>query len=425
MVPKGKSYYPDGRLGPLGYLEGEARAMLMRLNQVAPFSEKMPVIEAASISRNAQQAISILLVSGRKKMEDKVKAFISSLQANPDLPPRDMQAAFAILKLQFNHLLDQLDIFADALTQRTEYDVGIWLAGLDQFAKDSLLPRQGIFEPPPLICYLDRGHGAAIRRARTRLPGGPPNPVAVIRVPRERMISSGIASSLVHEVGHQGAALLGLINSLREAIRGHPKYSLPAWKLFDRWISEIVADCWSVASLGITATTGLMGVVSLPAYFVFRIHIDDPHPFPWIRVLLSAEIGKYLFPDPQWRKLSRRWIHFYPLERIPRASKALVSELMKELPGFAEFLCNHTSDRLGGKRLQDIFPLSDITPRKLRSRFHLWQVKKDFMMNERPTWVFATFGQARSDGALSPEDEHHLLTQMLRQWASKRVFQHT
>ena len=66
-----------------------------------------------------------------------------------------------------------------------------------------------------MVCYLARGPGAAIRRARTRLPGGGDNPVAIIRMPRERMIGSGIASSLVHEVGHQGAALLDLVPSLR------------------------------------------------------------------------------------------------------------------------------------------------------------------------------------------------------------------
>ena len=60
------------------------------------------------------------------------------------------------------------------------------------------------------MCYLDRGHGAAIRRARARLPGGGMSPVAIIRVPRERMVGAGIASSLVHEVGHQAAALLDL-----------------------------------------------------------------------------------------------------------------------------------------------------------------------------------------------------------------------
>ena len=82
-------------------------------------------------------------------------------------------------------------------------------------ATDALASRATTSTQPPVVCYLARGPGAAIRRARTRLPGGGQNPVAIIRVPRERMIGHGIASSLVHEVGHQGAALLDLVESLR------------------------------------------------------------------------------------------------------------------------------------------------------------------------------------------------------------------
>ena len=40
------------------------------------------------------------------------------------------------------------------------------------------------YEQVPAVCYLARGPGAAIRRARTRLPGGESNPVAIIRVPQ-------------------------------------------------------------------------------------------------------------------------------------------------------------------------------------------------------------------------------------------------
>src|SRR5262249_43669937 len=152
-------------------------------------------------------------------------------------------------------------------------------------------------EPPPVVCYLDRGHGAAIRRARTRLPGGGENPVAIVRVPRERMIGTGIGSSLVHEVGHQAAALLGLVNSFRpllQALQQKGGAEQQAWTMFDRWISEILADFWAMARLGVSATTGLIGVVSLPRAFVFRINMDDPHPFPWIRVRLSTAMGRAL-----------------------------------------------------------------------------------------------------------------------------------
>ena len=74
--------------------------------------------------------------------------------------------------------------------------------------------------------------------------------MAVIRVPRERMVGHGIASSLIHEVGHQAAALLDLVNSLRPVLRGlqaGTPSAATAWRFWELWISEIVADFWSVA----------------------------------------------------------------------------------------------------------------------------------------------------------------------------------
>src|SRR5262245_20128195 len=169
---------------------------------------------------------------------------------------------------------------------------------------------------PPVICYLDRGHGAAIRRERTRLPGGGENPVAIIRIPRERMVGSGIASSLIHEVGHQAAALLGVIESLRPVLRtrgqGEEGQEQEAWRYWERWISEIFADFWSVARIGVTSTMGLIGVMSLPRVFVFRLNPEDPHPIPWVRVKLSCAIGRALYPHPQWSAVEQLWESFYP-----------------------------------------------------------------------------------------------------------------
>ena len=85
------------------------------------------------------------------------------------------------------------------------------------------------------------------------------------------MVGSGIASSLVHEVGHQAAALLDLVNSLRrcsQALQRKGGAEQPAWNIYERTISEVVADFWAVARVGVAATTGLMGVVSLPRAFV-------------------------------------------------------------------------------------------------------------------------------------------------------------
>ena len=148
-------------------------------------------------------------------------------------------------------MLSQLDLFSDAITQRSENETGLWLSGLDVAAQDALELPGGYFRAPPVVCYLHRGLGGAIRRARTRLPGGGENPVSIIRIPRERMIGYGIASSLMHETGHQAAALLGLVESLRPEIqragRGAAGPERAAWLFFERWISEIVADLYSIA----------------------------------------------------------------------------------------------------------------------------------------------------------------------------------
>ena len=180
----------------------------------------MTSVPAAAVSLQAQEAIERVLAHGRRELQQRVRGFREWLKsASGQLATAaDAQRRFTLLRLRFNAVLTQVDLFADALVQRSEHEHGTWLGGLDVLAADALaLP--GYYDAPPVICYLDRGAGAAIRRARTRLPGGGKNPVGIIRVPRERMIGSGIASSLVHEVGHQAAALLDLVDSLRPELQ--------------------------------------------------------------------------------------------------------------------------------------------------------------------------------------------------------------
>src|SRR5215510_10385216 len=265
-------------------LAQEARALLTRLERLRPYALHMPMVTAAAISPAAQSAVESHMIKARRKLRAMVGNYLQWLEQGDgrQAPPADAQRRFTFLRLRFNSIISQFEIFADVLTQRSQHETGVWIAGLDDVAADALeLP--GYYKAPPVICYLDRGHGAAIRRARTRLPGGEENPVAIIRVPRERMIGSGIASSLVHEVGHQAAALLDLMTSIRPVLQGMQRKGGPeeiAWRLYERWISEILADFWSVARVGIASTTGLMAVVSLPRVFVFRVDLDDPHPIP-------------------------------------------------------------------------------------------------------------------------------------------------
>jgi hypothetical protein len=397
----------------------EARGLLARLALVKPFALQESMLPAAALLPRAQSAIDRYLIAGRRHLRQLLQGFVRWLQQpdSDEVTPADAQRRFTILRLRFNIVLTQFDMFSDVITQRSENETGVWLSGLDVVSADALaLP--GYYEAPPIICYLDRDIGAAIRRARTRLPGGGDNPVAIVRVPRERMVGTGIASSLVHEVGHQAAALLDLVNSLRPILQGLQRGTgRIAWQLWERWISEIVSDFWSVARVGIASTLGLIGVVSLPRAFVFRLNVDDPHPIPWIRVKLSAAIGEALYPHPQWQRVSALWDSYYPADGLAAETEDLLAGLQTGMPGFVALLVNHRPKALRGRSLMEVMDLAPRQPARLAAAYHLWVSNPSEMYRASPTLVFATIGQARADGRITPEDESKLLVKLLNYWA--------
>ena len=406
----------------LWLLAQEARALLTRLARVRPLALHEPMVPAAGISPIAQTTIERYLAEGRRELRERVHAFLNWLQGPEGhrATPAEAQRRFTFLRLEFNTVLTQFDLFTDVLTQRSEHETGIWLSGLDVVAADALELPGGYYQAPPVICYLDRGVGAAIRRARTRLPGGGENPVAIIRVPRERMVGSGIASSLVHEVGHQAAALLDLVKPLRLVLQGLQKGNdkeRRIWRFWERWISEILADFWSVARVGVASTLGLMGVVSLPRAFVFRINLDDPHPFPWIRVKLSCALGQVLYPHPQWARLAGLWESFYPTDGLDAQRQRLVARLEAGMPKFVALLINHRPKALRGHALLEVMAVEERQPARLSAYWRSWRASPKRMRTAPPSLVFAVIGQARADGNLSPEEESNLLARLLTHWA--------
>lgn len=401
-------------------LDQEAQALQARLRRIETFGAYVPMVEAAQPQRRAQAQLDRFIAQGRVRIERLIAGFIDWLQgpAGHTASDAEAQRRYSFMKLRFTALMTQFDLFADVWTQRSEHEVGIWLAGLDRLASDALDLPAAPYARPPLICYLDRGVGAAIRRARTRLPGGGDNPVSIIRVPRERLIGAGIASSLIHEVGHQGAALLDLVPSLRAelAARADENRNRSAWLLWSRWISEIIADFWSIAHLGITSTMGLIGVVSLPRAFVFRISRTDPHPAPWIRVRLSAAIGQALFPDAQWQQLTAMWERLYPPDNNPERAN-LIASLDATRDELVERILRHRPPKLNGRPLASIFPAGDRQPDELRARIELVLRQPDKLPFLPPSLAMALIGQARAEHRLSAELEARRIETLLREIA--------
>jgi hypothetical protein len=339
----------------------------------------------------------------------------------------EAQRRFTMVRLRFNRVLTHFDLFDNVVAQRSDAETGIWLSGLDNVSADALYLRGNYYEAPPVVCYLDRGMGAAIRRARTRLPLGGINPVAIIKIPRERLVGNGIASSLCHECGHQAAALIGLLESLRPVLRQMAQTGRSdddeVWPYWERWISEIVADVWSVARAGIASTMSLMGVVSLPRPFVFRLNPNDPHPPPWIRVKLSAAIGRTFYPQPAWDALTELWESYYPMEDLDAGRRTLFSRLERSIPALVQTLVNHRPPALKGASLIEALDLEELMPARLRALLGYWRRVPQHMYRIRPIVAFAAIGQGRADGRITPEEESTVIGKLLSYWALESTLQ--
>lgn len=402
-----------------GLIESEAHGLLARLDQIRPFVMNETMVLAAALPPNAQLKIERFLHSGRNDLRGRIREFLGWLRADGRYAsPEEQQKRFVRIRLQFNVVLSQFDLFTEVVTQRSEHSTGIWLSGLDILAQDALRTDVPSGEDIDMVVYLARGAGAAIRRAHTRLPGGQPNPVGIIRIPRERMIGSGIASSLIHEVGHQGAAQLDLVRSLRLEIDQRAAQAPNApWNVWSLWISEIVADLWSVGKVGITSTLGLLAVVSLPRYFVFRPTESDPHPMPYLRVLISAAIGQALYPHRQWEELAATWRAMYPLAGLPAEHTAWIRACEAHLNDFVEVLLHHRSPGTGGRELGSIWPLQERQPARLLRLHEAWGNDMGRMARQSPSLVFAVIGQAKASGLISARTENAQLSGLLTAWA--------
>ncbi len=396
--------------------------MIGRMEMVKPFSLHETMVPAAVPAARTLRDIDAYLARGRSELIRSARRYLAWLR-NGDAERRSLESVYrryVFLRLRVNAVLTQFDLFADAISQRSEADTGVWLAGLDVLARDALALPNLSYRVPPLLCYLDRGIGAAIRRARTRLPGGGENPVAIVRVPRERMVGLGIASSLVHETGHQGAAIIDLVSTLRRTMEPmlHESYGdrINPWRYWYRWISEIAADLWSVARLGVASTLGLMNVVSLPRVFVFRANLDDPHPTPWIRLLLSAEMGRQLYPHLQWRRLLSLWYASYPA-RHDVVHAPVVAALAEHVPTFVQWMLQQRPSGASGQTLARFIADPQLAAERLEEHVERWYRSPGHLQDLRPCQTFAVAGYCRLARGRTPVPEIPLFSSLLTRWA--------
>ena len=146
--------------------------------------------------------------------------------------------------------------------------------------------------------------------------------------------------------------------------------------------------------------------------------MDDPHPFPWIRVKLSLAFGNALFPHPQWQRFEKLWESMYPLDKLDDYTFNTIEELVRIMPAFLKLVIEHSPTILKGQKLVDIFPYRTRQPLQLRRLYETWSLTPEAIGHASPSLVFAVIGQAHADATISAVKESKLLSD----WLTRSAF---
>ena len=120
----------DERALAAALLRGEARSLLARLDQLRPLGLHETMVPAAALPTTASLAIERFLHTGRTMLRRQVRAYIAWLGGpGADAAPAEQQAQFVRIRMRFNAILSQFDMFSDVVTQRSEHQTGVWLHG--------------------------------------------------------------------------------------------------------------------------------------------------------------------------------------------------------------------------------------------------------------------------------------------------------
>jgi hypothetical protein len=263
---------------------------------------------------------------------------------------QQVQRSLLDFKRRYEKAEVTLDFFADAINTRTNSGIAGILRACDSLVHRSMsqvLDPLGKPTPVPLV-FLDKGLGASILKAGLRLwDGGGENPAAVIKIVRHNFLRP---TALIHEAGHQVAHIVGWNEELAAALeRGLSGTSFSLAESWASWSSEIAADVLAFVHTGYGSVAALHDVVAGESSHVLRAVPGDPHPVPFLRVLLGVEMCRLCWGDGPWDGLAESWRSQHDIEGAAPETAELIRASLPLMPKIAAITLQHPLRGFGNR----------------------------------------------------------------------------
>ena len=340
---------------------------------------------------------------------------------------RELTMLLGRTELKLSKYFEYFDTFVDLLSQRHLPEMGLLLGGCDVLAWDALQsdhPALSIIEKP--LVSFNRGFGASILRQGVPLPNGTPNPLATIQIPYTKIKDKYNLTSVIHEAGHTAMVQLGLVNTLPHAISealADARAPELIRKLFALWCMEIGPDFWGFCNCGTAQASSIMEILTLPQEIVFRISATDPHPPPFLRVLLAFQWCRQQWGSGDWDEWERQWLAIYPLDEASARDRKVLSAAKRYLPAVSRALFYTKFSTPNNRTIPSVFDLDRIAPLRLESIIREAESSGILDLSElSPCGQLALFRTLRNKSKLSEQSLDRLMTTWLITLARGRRF---
>lgn len=327
------------------------------------------------------QAIEILT----NAIVDEQRAQIAGLDPAGDVSVFNTNS-FALIK-SLTRAQKAWDFFRDKLDLRysPNYKDALWTADtiawnchrpvMEKAVQFEIVDRNQLREPPLTYCVANYSPATWIRGSR-------PNdgrvydlgevllPIPVIEMPWDHLGNAWEYLSLHHEVSHDIEADLKLRGELKNSLQtvlSNAGVEQSRIKIWLKWEGEVFADLCALQLAGPAFTEALIQLLLLPIDKVKNFNEDDPHPTPYLRILLNAayirSMGNWqgiqdhaVFIETEWKSIYGDDFADADSKNFTEDFSLVFQALMK-----TEFAA------LNGKTVKDLIPYGEADDARIRS----------------------------------------------------------
>ncbi|MCY1039906.1 hypothetical protein OV208_01145 [Corallococcus sp. bb12-1] len=283
------------------------------------------------------------------------------------LQPHEVLERNALVEREIDRARRAYGLFFDVFSQRgTRFAPA--LAACDAIAVDCFQAVRraspGLLSGPMLkpVTYLEHSFSPATFRRGVLLRRllGERNPFPLIRVPYERVEAPWGMGVILHEIGHNLQADLGIWQETEVALQrrvlgvtGNPWLT----RLWGRWHKEIFADLMACLLGGPASVHSMKDFLAYPPSRVLTFHPLSAHPTPYLRVLIQAEMLRRMDFLRQARDVRDNWYRLYrarlPGARIPQV---LLRTAARVIPHVVDEIAFQPRRGLAQRALVDVVP---------------------------------------------------------------------